>query len=275
MNNNIDNFEQFVFNNKYKDIHQYISSIKVNKDNIENIKYISSILQRDKRKNVISLGVKLEKNLEKYFAEVKRVTAMYEFDKKYVNSNEYLAGVDEVGRGPLAGPIVAACVVLDLNSLDNIILEINDSKKLSEVKREELSEIIKKNALDYSISICDNNEIDEKGIGVCNNAVFLNSVAKLEKVRPDIVLSDGYLVRNIDLKNEAVVKGDTKSASIACASIIAKVYRDTMMKEYDTKYPQYDFKDNVGYGTTKHIDAIKKYGTCSIHRMSFLNNILK
>lgn len=268
LRNNIDSY-------KFSDIKKIVSDIEVNKDSIDTVKALIEILKSDKRKNVISLGVKYEKNLEKHHKEVERVKLLYDFDKQRINEGEYLAGVDEVGRGPLAGPIVAAAVVLDLNSLENIILEINDSKKIAPHKREELAEIIKKNALDYSIALCDYDEIDQKGIGVCNNLVFLNSVKGLKKVTPNVVLSDGYLVRNLDIKNEAVIKGDTKSASIACASIIAKVFRDNIMKEYDEKYPHYDFVDNVGYGTSKHVDAIKKYGPCKIHRLSFLRNILK
>lgn len=275
MNNMIENLRNNITGYKFSDIKNAVADFQINKENIDTAKELIEILKSDKRKNVISLGVKYEKSLEKYNKEVERVRLLYEFDRQRVKPGEYLAGVDEVGRGPLAGPIVAAAVVLDLNALENIILEINDSKKISAHKREELAEIIKRNAVDYSIALCDHNEIDEKGIGVCNNLVFLNSVKSLKKAKPSVVLSDGYLVRNLDIMNEAVIKGDTKSASIACASIIAKVYRDNIMKEYDEKYPHYDFIDNVGYGTSKHVDAIKKYGPCKIHRLSFLRNILK
>lgn len=275
MNNMIENLRNNITGYKFSDIKNAVADFEINKENIDTAKELIEILKSDKRKNVISLGVKYEKSLEKYNKEVERVRLLYEFDRQRVKPGEYLAGVDEVGRGPLAGPIVAAAVVLDLNALENIILEINDSKKISAHKREELAEIIKRNAVDYSIALCDHNEIDEKGIGVCNNLVFLNSVKSLKKAKPSVVLSDGYLVRNLDIANEAVIKGDTKSASIACASIIAKVYRDNIMKEYDEKYPHYDFIDNVGYGTSKHVDAIKKYGPCKIHRLSFLRNILK
>lgn len=275
MNDIVEDLRNSISSYKFADIKKALSDFEVNKDNIETAKELIEVLKSDKRKNVISIGIKYEKSLEKYNKEVERVKLLYEFDKQRVKPGEYLAGVDEVGRGPLAGPIVAAAVVLDLDSLENIILEINDSKKLTDHKREELAEIIKRNAIDYSISLCDHNEIDEKGIGVCNNLVFLNSVKTLKKVTPSVVLSDGYLVRNLDIHNEAVIKGDTKSASIACASIIAKVFRDNIMKEYDEKYPNYDFVDNVGYGTSKHVNAIKKFGPCKIHRLSFLRNILK
>lgn len=198
---------------------------------------------------------------------------MYEFDKAFGNY-KYVAGVDEVGRGPLAGPIVACSVILDLNVLDeDLILYLNDSKKVKESKREELSEIIKEKAVSYSIAVSSNEEIDEKGIAFSNNKVFLDSCNSLT-VKPDLVLSDGYLVKNIQIENKSVIKGDTKSASIAAASIVAKVYRDNLMKKYAEKYPYYDFEKNVGYGTPNHIEALKAYGKCEIHRNSFLTKLL-
>lgn len=239
----------------------------------EELTKIIEWLKGDKRKNVLSLKNKVEKERDTYLNEVQRVKAMYEFDKSF-GEYRYIAGVDEVGRGPLAGPIVACSVILDLNVLDeDLILYINDSKKIKESKREELAEIIKEKALSYHISISSNEEIDEKGIAYSNNKVFLESCNSLN-TKPDLVLSDGYLVKNIDIENKAVIKGDTKSASIAAASIVAKVYRDNLMKEYAKKYPYYDFENNVGYGTSKHIEGLKKYGKCDIHRSSFLTKLL-
>lgn len=230
-------------------------------------------LNKDKRKNVLSLKSKIEKETDIYLKEVQRVKEMYDFDKSFGNYR-YVAGVDEVGRGPLAGPIVACSVILDLNVLDDhLILYINDSKKLKESKRIELSEIIKEKALSYHISVSSNEEIDEKGIAFSNNKVFLESCSSLS-IKPDLVLSDGYLVKNINIENKSVIKGDTKSASIAAASIVAKVYRDNLMKEYAKKYPDYDFENNVGYGTSKHIEGLKTYGKCNIHRNSFLTKLL-
>ncbi|EKQ53969.1 MULTISPECIES: ribonuclease HII [unclassified Clostridium] len=240
--------------------------------NGEHIK-ILNWLSKDKRKNVLSLKNRVEKELDSYLNEVKRVKAMYDFDKSFGNYR-YVAGVDEVGRGPLAGPIVACSVILDLNVLDkDLILYINDSKKVKESKREELAEIIKEKALSYHISVSSNEEIDEKGIAFANNKVFLES-CNLLSIKPDLVLSDGYLVKNIKIENKSVIKGDTKSASIAAASIVAKVYRDNLMKEYAKEYPYYDFENNVGYGTSKHIEGLKTYGKCSIHRNSFLTKLL-
>lgn len=230
-------------------------------------------LGTDTRKNVLGLKVRIEKEISTYTKEVERVKKMYEFDKSF-GDYKYVAGVDEVGRGPLAGPIVACAVMLDLEACDDeLILYLNDSKKVKESKREELAEIIKKKALCYHIAVSSNEEIDEKGIAFANNKVFLDSCNSLD-IKPDLVLSDGYLVKNIEIENKSVVKGDTKSACIAAASIVAKVYRDNIMHEYAKKYPDYDFEHNVGYGTSKHIEALKKNGKCEIHRESFLSNLL-
>ena len=198
---------------------------------------------------------------------------MYSFDKDF-GDYRYVAGVDEVGRGPLAGPIVACAVILDLNVIDDeLILWLNDSKKLSEKKREELAKEIKEKALAYYISEKSNKEIDSEGIAYCNNSIFLEACTSM-KIKPDLVLSDGYLVKGINIENKSVIKGDSKSASIAAASILAKVYRDNLMKEYSKEYPYYYFEENAGYGTSKHIEGLKEHGPSNIHRMSFLKNIL-
>ncbi len=249
-----------------------ISIIDEYKNN--NFENIIKWLESDKRKNVLSLSAKLNKELNAYLREVERVRNMYDFDKSF-GDYKHVAGVDEVGRGPLAGPIVACCVMLDLDVLDDeLILYLNDSKKLKESKREELAEIIKEKAVCYHIAECSNDEIDDIGIGVANNKVFLESCNSLE-VKPDLVLSDGYLVKGIKIENKSVIKGDTKSACIAAASIVAKVYRDNLMKKYAQKYIYYDFENNAGYGTAKHMNAIKEYGKCEIHRNSFLKNLLE
>ncbi|WP_061995045.1 MULTISPECIES: ribonuclease HII [Clostridium] len=237
---------------------------------IELIKMLSD----DSRKNVNKLGEKLEKFIITYEAEINRVKNMYLFDKSFGNF-KYVAGVDEVGRGPLAGPIVSAAVILDLDYMDDgeLMLYINDSKKLSPEKRNYLSEIIKSKAVSYNISVIDNKEIDRKGIGWCNQEVFRRACHGLDR-KPNLVLSDGYLIKDFDIENKSVIKGDTKSASIACASILAKVYRDKIMEDYHQYYPEYKFCKNVGYGTEEHVQAIKKIGITEIHRKSFLTNIL-
>lgn len=258
----------------FADIKQEISKVCV----IEAYKSgeINEILEwlgKDTRKNVLTLKSRIEKEISSYINEVERVKKMYEFDKSF-GDYKYVAGVDEVGRGPLAGPIVACAVMLDLDACDDeLILYLNDSKKVKEEKREELAEIIKEKALCYHIAVSSNEEIDEKGIAFSNNKVFLDSCNSLE-IKPDLVLSDGYLVKNIEIENKSVIKGDTKSACIAAASIVAKVYRDNIMHEYAKKYPHYDFEHNVGYGTSKHIAGLKEYGKCQIHRESFLSNLL-
>jgi len=263
-------------NMSYKEICGYISSI----ENIENVFYhgdkrgILNMLLQDNRKTVQKLGSKISKTLELKEKEIQRVRKMYDFDRSFGNY-KYVAGVDEVGRGPLAGPIVAAAVILDLelNEDKDLILRANDSKKLSIACRKELSYIIKEKALAYKIIAIDNKQIDEKGIGWCNNQIFIESCAGLT-IKPDLVLSDGYKIKNFSNLNEFVIKGDTLSISIACASIIAKVYRDDLMLQYHNEYPNYAFNKNVGYGTEQHVLAIKKYGIIPIHRKSFLKNIL-
>lgn len=250
-------------------IKEFMNSYSV-KDHKELYLKVAQTLSEDKRKNVNSMGKSLQKQVESYKSEVLRVESLYNFDKSY--GYKLVAGVDEVGRGPLAGPIVSAAVILDLNTAD-FILHINDSKKLTPSLREELSQIIKEKALAYSIAVLDNEEIDKRGIGFCNNEVFKLAIDRL-KVKPELVLSDGYAIKGFALKNEFVIKGDTKSASIACASILAKVYRDNMMKEYSNAYSEYGFEHNVGYGSKDHVDAIKKYGITKIHRKSFLTKIL-
>ena len=240
MDNLIKDMRENLNSYSFKVLSDLVKELDVNRDNKAQIKELADLLKEDKRKNVSSLGNRLEKNLNNLIKEEERVKNMYLFDKSF-GDYKYVAGVDEVGRGPLAGPIVSAAVILDSSNLDDIILYINDSKKLSEHKREELSEIIKEKALSYSISMCDSKEIDEKGIGYCNNHVFIKACEGLN-IKPDLVLSDGYLIKNFNEENKHVIKGDTKSACIACASIIAKVYRDNIMKEYHKKYPQYDFE---------------------------------
>lgn len=226
------------------------------------------VLEKDNRIGVEKIRQSLLKMRNEFLNEITRVEQLYDFDKKY--KYKYVAGVDEVGRGPLAGPIVAAAVILDL---DKLIYYINDSKKINELKRSELSDIIKGCAIDYNIAEISNEDIDRKGIGYCNNEVFIKAVKGL-KTTPNIVLTDGYAIKNWDGPyNEYVIKGDLKSASIACASIIAKVYRDDLMKKYALEYPNYGFNRNVGYGTGEHILAIKKYGETTVHRKSFLKKL--
>lgn len=178
---------------------------------------------------------------------------------------KYICGVDEVGRGPLAGPVVCAAVIMPL---DDIITGVDDSKKLSAKKREELSEKILKKAIACRICRIEPQEIDEINILQATRLCMKNAIEGLE-VAPDYVITDGNMTLDIAIPQRSLVKGDVLSYSIGAASIVAKVYRDKLMEEYDALYPQYDFKKNVGYGTAEHIAAIKQFGLCPIHRRSF------
>lgn len=178
---------------------------------------------------------------------------------------KYICGVDEVGRGPLAGPVVCAAVIMPL---DDIITGVDDSKKLSAKKREELSEKILKKAIACRICRIEPQEIDEINILQATRLCMKNAIEGLE-VAPDYVITDGNMTLDIAIPQRSLVKGDALSYSIGAASIVAKVYRDKLMEEYDALYPQYDFKKNVGYGTAEHIAAIKQFGLCPIHRRSF------
>ncbi|MCQ2454834.1 MAG: ribonuclease HII [Clostridia bacterium] len=192
--------------------------------------------------------------------------------EKNAHNNGYnlVCGVDEAGRGPLAGPVCAAAVILP----DNLVIEgLNDSKKISEKKRELLYDVIINNAVCYSICFASVEEIEEFNI---LNATFLamNRAIESLNVTPDFCLIDGNrMPKNIKFPSETVVKGDSKSASIAAASILAKVTRDRLMLEYDKKYPQYGFSKHKGYGTKQHYEAIRNFGVTEIHRKSFLKNV--
>lgn len=183
---------------------------------------------------------------------------------------ENICGVDEAGRGPLAGPVCAAAVILKPNQ---IIEGVNDSKKLSEKKREALFNVIKSEVKAYSIAFATVEEIEEMNI---LNATMLAMKRAVEglKIKADYALIDGNRLPPLDIKAEYVIKGDAKSMSIAAASILAKVSRDRLCYEYAEKYPQYGFDKHKGYGTKLHTQAIKEYGPCEIHRMSFLKKIL-
>lgn len=181
-----------------------------------------------------------------------------------------VCGVDEAGRGPLAGPVYAAAVILK----DDFFIEgINDSKKLSEKKREELYDVIIENAVAYSICAVDEKRIDDINI---LNATFeaMNGAVDSLKITPDFVLVDGNRIQNMTLPHMTLVKGDSKSASIAAASILAKVSRDRYICEKAKEYPEYGFEKHKGYGTAAHNEAILKYGPCEIHRKTFLKKLL-
>ena len=178
-----------------------------------------------------------------------------------------IAGVDEVGRGPLAGPVVCAAVIMPLDS-EKLVVGVDDSKKLSEKKREQLAEEIKKCALAYTIVEIDEKTIDEINILEATKIGMKRAIETLS-ITPDVVLTDGNMTIDISHKQHSVIHGDALSYSIGAASIIAKVYRDNLMGEYAKTYPQYAFEKNKGYGTAAHIQGIKEYGLCPIHRRTF------
>ena len=181
------------------------------------------------------------------------------------NKNQRIIGADEVGRGSLAGPIVGAAVKLEFQHLD-LLSDVKDSKKLSPKKREEIYERVKENRIEYSISECSNLHIDQNGISVSNKEVLFNSINKLYK-KLDKVYVDHFKIDQFG--SISLVRGEDNSYSIALASIIAKVYRDNLMVHFGSKYPQYLFEKNKGYGTREHLNMIQKYGVCDIHRLSF------
>ncbi len=180
---------------------------------------------------------------------------------------QYIAGVDEVGRGPLAGPVVCAAVIMPLGDED-IIVGVDDSKKLSAKKREQLAEEIKKKALAYTVVEVSEKEIDEINILEATKLGMKKALESLD-IAPETVLTDGNMTLDISFPQRSVIHGDALSYSIGAASIIAKVYRDNLMDEFAKKYPQYAFDSNKGYGTAAHIQAIKEFGLCPIHRRTF------
>lgn len=195
---------------------------------------------------------------------------MKNFDKKYLtDGKKFLAGTDEAGRGPLAGPVVAAAVILPEDFYDE---RINDSKKLSAHLREELFEIICNNALSFSYTSISHLKIDEINILNASLLAMKKSVQKLT-INPDVILIDGNKAFNYNAAVFPIVKGDSKSLAIASASIIAKVVRDRIMIKLAKKYPHYRWEANKGYPTKEHIEAVLKYGHCSMHRKTFLNKI--
>lgn len=190
-----------------------------------------------------------------------------------LNGKTLIAGIDEVGRGPLAGPVVCACCIMPL---DDLIVGVNDSKKLTEKTRERLFEIIKEKAIDYSIAEVDEKTIDEINILNATKKCMMQAVAGM-KIKPEVLLIDALKLDGLDesIKQVPIIHGDAISYNIACASILAKVYRDRKMQELDGIFPQYNFKKNKGYGTAEHIKAIKNFGATSIHRKSFIKNFVK
>ncbi len=209
--------------------------------------------------------LKRQAKLEK---ERLRIEAMKVYEKEY-ESHGWICGIDEVGRGPLCGPVVAGAVILPK---DCQILYLNDSKKLSEKKREELYDVIMEQAIAVGIGMATPQRIDEINILQATYEAMRQAIGAL-KVKPAVLLNDAVTIPQVEIPQIPIIKGDAKSVSIAAASIIAKVTRDRMMVEYDRLYPGYDLASNKGYGTKVHMEALKTIGPCEIHRRTFIKNI--
>lgn len=223
----------------------------------------------DERAGVIKQVTAAKKRLADYEAEVRRMEKMKEYEREYA-AYPYICGIDEVGRGPLAGPVVACAVILPK---DTRLLYVNDSKQLSKAKREQLYKEIIEEAVSVGIGIADQKRIDEINILQATYEAMRMAIGKLS-VKPDLLLNDAVTIPDIDIKQVPIIKGDAKSVSIAAASIVAKVTRDHMMEEMDAVYPGYGFAKHSGYGTKQHIDAIRQLGPCEIHRQTFIRKLI-
>lgn len=227
--------------------------------------------RNDDRTGVCELIKKANRKIELIESEIARTEKMYNFEKKYTEMGyKLICGIDEVGRGPLAGPVVTCAVILPV---DEKLLYLNDSKQVSRKKREELYDIIIEKAVAYGIGISSEERIDEINILQATYEAMRMAINNLN-VKPDILLNDAVKIPEVNIQQVPIIKGDTLSASIAAASIVAKVTRDRLMYEYDKVYPGYDFSSNVGYGSAKHIEALKNIGPCPIHRRSFIGNFI-
>lgn len=224
----------------------------------------------DCRPGVGKLIGQANKRLEKLRLERERLEEMKFFEKKYSEEYKFICGIDEAGRGPLVGPVVAGAVVLPS---DCEILYLNDSKKLTEKKRDELYDEIMSKAVAVGVGFSDSARIDEINILQATYEAMKKAINSLS-VTPDILLNDAVTIPGLEIKQVPIIKGDAKSVSIAAASIIAKVTRDRYMAELDQKYPEYGFAKHKGYGTAEHIAALKKYGPCPEHRRSFIGNFI-
>lgn len=224
---------------------------------------------QDKRAGVQTALEKGRKRLAAYEKEIARCEELKRYEREY-SAYAHICGIDEVGRGPLAGPVVAGAVILPK---DCDILYINDSKKLSEKKREELYDIIMERAVAVGLGYSTPERIDEINILQATYEAMREAVSKLEP-SPDLLLNDAVTIPQVNIRQVPIIKGDAKSISIGAASIVAKVTRDRLMVQYDEVYPEYGFASNKGYGAQTHIDALRQYGPCPIHRRSFITHFI-
>lgn len=223
----------------------------------------------DERSGVITVCNQYRNKIQSIQKELERLEAMREYETQH-SDYEYICGIDEVGRGPFAGPVIACAVILPK---DCNILYINDSKQLSEKKREELYDEIISKAIAFGIGSMPPDQIDEMNILQATYEAMRKAIGNL-KIKPNLLLNDAVTIPGVDIKQVPIVKGDAKSISIAAASIVAKVTRDRLMVAYDKIFPGYDLASNKGYGSAKHIEAIKKMGLTPIHRRSFVKNFI-
>ena len=249
---------------KIGDIKEELANLK----EIELLEFINNY-SSDERSGVIKLVERAKKKLEAYEAELDRIEIIKKFEKQYSDC-EFICGIDEVGRGPLAGPVVAGAVILPK---DCHILYINDSKKLSEKKREQLYDQITREAVSWSTGLVSPARIDEINILQATYEAMRQAISKLSP-QPDLLLNDAVTIPKVQIQQVPIIKGDAKSISIGAASIVAKVTRDRLMVEYDKIMPEYDFASNKGYGSAKHIKALKEVGPSPIHRATFIKNFV-
>lgn len=226
--------------------------------------------QTDERTGVLKIVESYQKQIKKLADERARLYAMKEFERQY-SQYSFICGVDEVGRGPLAGPVIASAVILPK---DCEILYLNDSKQLSEKKREELYEEIMEKAISVGIGSASHETIDRINILQATYEAMRQAILDLNVV-PDVLLNDAVHIPEVFIEQVSIIKGDARSVSIAAASVIAKVTRDRLMAQYDEVFPGYDFASNKGYGSAKHIQALKEIGPSPIHRRSFIKNFVE
>lgn len=236
---------------------------------VEQLPEFVASIQMDERAGVQKIAETAKKAYQKYQGELERLEQMKIYEKQY-ESVGYICGIDEVGRGPLAGPVVACAVILPK---DCDILYLNDSKQLSAKKREELYDEIMEKAVAVGIGLVSQERIDEINILQATYEAMRIAIERLS-VKPDILLNDAVTIPQVGIRQVPIIKGDAKSVSIAAASIVAKVTRDRLMEQMEEVYPGYDFASNKGYGSQRHLEGLKKLGPCAIHRRSFIKNIL-
>lgn len=236
---------------------------------LEELPVFIECYREDERSGVQKLVLAAEKRIEALEKEKLRIEALRKYEEQY-RDYDFICGIDEVGRGPLAGPVVAGAVILPK---DCRILYINDSKQLSEKKREELYDVIMEKAVSCAVGYASPERIDEINILQATYEAMRDAIGKLSP-QPDILLNDAVTIPGVDIRQIPIIKGDAKSISIGAASIIAKVTRDRLMCEYDLVFPEYGFAGNKGYGSAAHIEALKKYGSSPIHRKSFIKNFV-